>query len=142
MEPIESLLDKYWKGETTLAEEKRIQLYFEEQKTNGLTRDYFEGIARMKEMKYQGETPGFKIKFDRRWYSLAATLIIGLMVGVIALREIPKEDPYLVEDPQKALEITKNAFQMISNNLNQGKKYSNEINKINKSKQILENKEN
>ncbi len=139
MEPIESLLDKYWKGETTLEEEKLVKKHFAKQKTSeNVDGSYFNGISKRKEMKYRGETPGFHISFNKRWVSLAATVIIGVMVGIISLQQDSSKDPYLVEDPEKALEITRNAFQMISNNLNEGKKYSREINNINKSRQVLE----
>jgi len=142
MEPIESLLDKYWKGETSLEEEQVIKNYFRNGSGDFETSPYFKGIAKKGEMKYKGSVPGFKATFTKRWYSLAATIVIGVLVGAISLQQNKSADPYLVDDPQKAFEITKNAFQMISNNLNEGKRYSKEINKINKSEQILRDKNN
>ncbi|MEL6562038.1 MAG: hypothetical protein AAFQ94_27880 [Bacteroidota bacterium] len=146
MESIETLLDKYWKGDTTLEEEKIIKEYFRKKSENSKSPDihkgdltpYFGEIQRRSEMTYQGKVPGFKISFNRNWVSLAATVVIGIMAGFMTLQQNVTKDPYLVEDPEKALQIMKSTFQMISNNLDEGKKYSSEINKINKTRQILE----
>lgn len=146
MESIETLLDKYWKGETSLEEEERIKNYFGNKSGNSRSSEtlkndltpYFGEIERRSEMSYKGKVPGFKISFSRNWISLAATVIIGIMAGFLTLQQNVTKDPYLVEDPEKALQIMKSTFQMISNNLDEGKKYSSEINKINKTRQILE----
>jgi len=146
MESIESLLDKYWKGNTTLDEEKIIKEHYanqsgtekSEHEKSELLNGYFEEIERRKEMKYRGPVPGFSISFNRKWLSLAATIILGIAAGLITLQQNRERDPYLVDDPEKALEIVRNTFQMISNNLDEGKKYSAEINKINRTQQILE----
>lgn len=146
MESIETLLDKYWKGHTTLEEEQAIKEYYASDPSDDKTRNiekgslkaYFGEIQRRKKMSYTGKVPGFKISINRSWISLAATLVIGISVGIMTLQQSQIRDPYLVEDPEKALEIMKSTFQMISNNLDEGKKYSSEINKINKTRQILE----
>ncbi|MGB3468573.1 MAG: hypothetical protein WBA74_25035 [Cyclobacteriaceae bacterium] len=142
MESIESLLDKYWKGTTTLEEEALIKEHFaKESATNpGVTVEgaYFQEISSRRKVVYTGKIPGAKISFSRRWMSLAATIMIGICAGIITLQQEKVNDPYLVEDPEKALEIMRSTFSMISDNLDEGKKYSSEINKINKTQQILE----
>lgn len=142
MESIESLLDKYWKGATTLEEEALIREHFTKEPDsvlkNSVEGAYFSEISRRAEMTYKGKVPGMRLTFSRRWMSLAATVMIGIIAGIVTLNQDKVNDPYLVKDPEQALEIMRSTFSMISDNLDEGKKYSSEINKINKTQQILE----
>ena len=151
MESIESLLDKYWNGETTLEEEKLIKEHYAqlreetpEIKSNAHQQalvTYFGEIERRKQMRYVGSTPGFGVTFRKQWLSLAATVVIGIAAGVVSFQQSQNRDPFLVEDPDKAMEIVKTTFAMISDNLNEGKKYTSKIDKINRTKQIFKTKQ-
>lgn len=152
MESIESLLDKYWNGETTLEEEKLIKEYYaksgNEVNTDGkdgvhqqALQAYFGEINRRKQLQYEGATPGFRVTFRKQWLSLAATVVIGVIAGVVSFQQNQNRDPFLVEDPDKAMEIVKTTFAMISENLNEGKKYTSNIDKINRTKQIFKTKQ-
>ena len=152
MESIEALLDKYWNGETTLEEEQLVRDHYahvnsgnESTGTQGVTKDqqqavleaYFGEINRRKQMHYKGSSPGFRVTFRKQWLSLAATVVIGIVAGVMTIQQNQNRDPFLVEDPEKAMEIVKSTFSMISDNLNEGKKHASKIDKINRTKQIL-----
>jgi len=48
-----------------------------------------------------------------------------------------KPDQFAVEDPKEAFEITRASLMMVSERLNKGKTYSQELDKINKAKEII-----
>ncbi len=72
------------------------------------------------------------------WYTIAASLVIGLLVvGGLSQRQ-PAQSIYNLNDPQAALEVTRQALLMVSSGLNEGKTYSTtQLNQINKPKNIL-----
>jgi hypothetical protein len=137
---IKSLLEKYWQGDTSVEEEKRIKDYFKnnpDQTPEGL---YFEKIKSDKSSFPQKsfEHPGRKI--NRVWLSAAAAVFILLIsLPFIFNNQKQQPDQFAVDDPAKALEITRTSLQMVSNGLNKGKTYSNELVKFNEAKSIIKN---
>lgn len=133
MEPeVEDLLEKYWKGETTVAEERLVKAHFAKARNLSPTAQYFKSIDQQQQVKAEGISWKRKSNFTR--FSAAATIIVGLLVAFLTIENNPKKTQYVVEieDPQEALEITRNALMMISGGLNEGKQYSEELKKINK----------
>lgn len=131
--PIEELKEKYWKGETTLDEEKQLKQHFRSSPALSKESDYFRLLKKEREVKYEGET---KIPSRRRWVPAAASISIGLITALLVLQESSK-DPYAINDPEKALEETKKALMMIGSGLNEGHAYAMELTKINKAKEEL-----
>ena len=132
---IDELLEKYWKGETTLEEEKLIKSHF---KSNpSLTNDghYFKYLANQKNTKMEEVKP--IASRSRTWLSAAATITIGLITAVLVFNDANK-DPFAEEDPQKALEATRNALMMIGAGLNEGQQHAMELTKFNKAKEELQ----
>lgn len=132
MEPeFRELLEKYWKGETTVAEERQLKTHFAAGKDLSPTGQYFKSIRQQQQTKsdIRGSR---KSGFGR--FSAAATVVIGLFVAYLAYENTTQKPSFAVDDPQEALEITRNALMMISTGLNEGKQYSGELKKINKAK--------
>lgn len=136
---IKGLLEKYWQGNTTVEEEKLIKDYFKnnpDKTTEGL---YFEKIKSVKHSLPQKsfEHPGRRIR--RVWLSSAAAIIILLVSIPLVFNNQSQQDRFAIEDPAEALEITRASLQRVSNGLNKGKTYSNELVKFNKAKTIIKN---
>lgn len=134
---IKGILEKYWLGETTVDEERLMKEYFVKNPDQYPENLYFENIKLEKSIEPQKnfEHPGRKIK--RVWLSVAAAILIALIsVPFIFNNETP-QDQFAVEDPTEALEITRASLRMVSEGLNKGKTYSNELTKFNEAKQII-----
>lgn len=132
---IDDLLEKYWKGETSLEEEKVIKSHF---KSNpALTEDgsYFRFLAKQKEGTYEGSKA--QPKSNKTWLSAAATITIGLVTALLVFNDA-KKDPFAIDDPQEALEATRKALMMIGGELNEGQQHTMELTKINKAKEELQ----
>lgn len=134
---IEQLLEKYWNGETTLGDERKLKAYFE-QHPEAPEAQYFRKIAddRMKSPEKVFTHPGRKIR--RAWLSVAAALLIGLISLPFFLQQRPKADPYAVNNPEEALKITRASLMMISQKLNKGKTYTYELTKLDDAREIIE----
>ncbi|MEQ9404459.1 MAG: hypothetical protein RIM99_12775 [Cyclobacteriaceae bacterium] len=130
--PIERLIEKYWNGETTLDEEKKVKQYFKTNPALSLESEYFRFLKKKQSIKFDQKV---KKNSKRTWLSAAATVTIGLITALLVLQEA--KDPYAIDDPQKALEEAKKALMMIGSGLNDGQSYAMELNKINKAKEEL-----
>ena len=132
---IDELLNKYWEGSTSLEEERLIKSHF---KSNpSLTNDghYFRYLSKQKDTKMEkSEKSSTKSK---TWLSAAATITIGLITAVLVFNDANK-DPFAEEDPEKALEATRNALMMIGAGLNEGQIHAMELTKFNKAKEELQ----
>jgi hypothetical protein len=133
----EQLLEKYWRGETSVAEEQLIKAYFQQHPDESMEGQYF-GLAAsaasvIPEKAF--EHPG--IKRRRIWLSAAAAILIGLISIPFIINNEKSPEPYAVQDPMEAFEVTRASLQMVSNGLNKGKIYSKELTKFNEAKQII-----
>ncbi len=136
---IEKLKEKYWAGETTLAEEKELKAYFKENPT--LTKDgqFYADLNKQQRIRSNRSFAHPGKRNNKAWLSVAAVILILLTMGIVFFPDNTKQDQFAVEDPQEAFEITKASLMMISEGLNKGKTYSKELNKINKAKEIIHN---
>lgn len=134
---IEKLNEKYWAGETSLAEEKELKAYFK--KNPSLAKDgrYFADLNKQQQVNpaHSFSHPGRRR--TQTWMSMAAAILILITVGFFVFQNENKQDQFAVQDPQEAFEITKASLMMISEGLNKGKTYSQELNKINEAKEII-----
>jgi hypothetical protein len=135
---IEKLVDKYWKGETSLEEELVVKAHFKSNPALTNEGNYFRYLNSKKTEKY----PGGKAKWKRAnpWISAAATITIGVLTAVLVINDA-KKDPFAIDDPAKALEATRQALFMIGSGLKDGQSYTMELTKINKAKHELEETE-
>ncbi|MFT5570259.1 MAG: hypothetical protein ACI9RP_002311, partial [Cyclobacteriaceae bacterium] len=74
------------------------------------------------------------------WLSVAASILIGLTVGIWVLTDARNQRDFIEDDPQKAYEMTRKALMMMSTNLNQGAEYSASIKKINVVQDLISDK--
>ncbi|MEQ9467106.1 MAG: hypothetical protein RLN88_06805 [Ekhidna sp.] len=132
---IDKLLEKYWQGETSLEEEKVIKSHFKSNPGLNNESHYFRYLANQKLVKYEGSSRISRKKAT--WLSAAATVTIGIITAALVFNDA-KKDPFAIEDPEKALQATKEALMMISSELNQGQDHTLELTKFNKAKEELE----
>ncbi len=132
--PIESLLEKYWKGETSPEEEKLVKEHFRNNPALSKESDYFRLLSKARDVTFDQKV-SFKPKST--WLSVAATITIGVATATLVLQQSTK-DPFDIEDPKEALEATKKALMLIGMELNEGHSYTMEIKKINKAKEELD----
>ncbi len=132
---IEELLHKYWEGETSLEQEQLIKSYFKSNPSLSHEGHYFRYLNKQRQMSM--EQSNDKSKTSRTWLSAAATITIGLITAFLVFNEANK-DPFAEEDPEKALEATRNALMMIGAGLNEGQIHAMELTKFNKAKEELQ----
>ena len=130
---IDKLLEKYWKGETSLEEEKAIKSHFKSNPALTNEGHYFRYLADQKKVNFDGAKTIHK---KRTWLPAAATITVGIMTAALVFNDAGK-DPFAIEDPEKAFEATKKALMMISSGLNEGQTHTLELTKINKAKEEL-----
>jgi hypothetical protein len=137
--PIKKLLEKYWNGETSVSEEQEIKDFFKKNPSLADEGLYFRGLSKQKEV-YAGslfQHPG-KNAGKSNWYSaVAAALMLGIVVSSFFITQNQKPKQFVIDDPKEAYEVTRQALMMVSAGLNEGKTYTAEIEKFNKTKQII-----
>ena len=134
------LLEKYWQGETSVAEEKLIREYFKKNPDLSMEGQYFrETVSSRQEVSARTfEHPGRKRKLA--WLSMAAATLIVLMALPFVFNHETTQDQFAIDNPTEAYEITRASLMMVSNGLNKGKTFTKkELNKINEAKTIIIN---
>jgi hypothetical protein len=133
---IEELKQKYWEGTTSLEEEAELKMHFANNSTMGVEARYFATLQKANKRGVPDFVhPGQRTK--RMWMAVAASVMIGTATLTLLIKTNESKDPFLVEDPQEAYELTKNAMMMMSTGLNQGTVATTELKKINKAEEIL-----
>lgn len=147
---IENILEKYFQGETTIAEENQLKEYFSSSNVAQHLEQYkpmFGYFSQVKQQKSTQETPLPKSQNKKQnvaWLSIAAAAVVLLSIGtyfyvsekntapVVAQTELGTYD-----DPEEALEATQKALALLSSNVNVGiesvqyiKEYEQSKNKI------------
>lgn len=124
---IEVLLEKYFEGETSIAEEIELKNYFSSPNVAPHLEQYqplFGYFSIAKEQKYTQQIPLHSIKRKVAWLSIAASVVIMLGIGsyVYFNANVAKENNELgsYDDPEEALAATQKALAMLSNNVNVG----------------------
>lgn len=134
---IDELIEKYWEGNTSLEEEKQIKAYFKENPSLAPQGLYFRDLEQKSKIRSNQKFANPGKKTLKAWMSVAATISIGVFVGLMVLRDAGQRNDFEIEDPQEAYEITKKALMMMSTSLNEGQVYSTELQKLNKAEEIL-----
>lgn len=140
-EQIAALLEKYWEGETSLEEDRRLKGYF----ASGAVDERLQPVAPLFQMlrhdqaqQYTGPARKPRLLTFSSWRSWAvAASVVGLLLMGWLCWEIPvrpadpaaglptagpgfQNDTY--EDPEKAAAEIKAALALVSSKLNKGKK--------------------
>lgn len=135
---IEELLETYFEGNTTLAEEATLSAYF----TNGDVAEHlqtyqplFAGFeaARNEVSEQQLELPTNKVSKNRTWwYGIAASLVIAISIAGYTFSE-----PSLTSEEQEAIAAfnkSKDAMMLLALNFNKGTEDLAHINQFTVSK--------
>lgn len=128
---IEILLEKYFQGETSIAEEKELTNYFSSSDVAQHLEQYkplFGYFSLAKEQKGKQEIPQFPTTRAKKrsfvWLSVAASVVVLLGIGtyVYTNSNVTNEDQKLgsYDDPEVALRETQKALAMLSSNVNKG----------------------
>ncbi len=124
---IEILLEKYFKGMTSIAEENELRTYFSSaQVAQQLVKyqHFFKGIDQAKKEQFTQIVPFYKQNRPVLWLSIAASVIVAVGVGSYAFfntdTKPPQSDLGTYEDPKVAFEATQKALSLLSNNINVG----------------------
>lgn len=145
---IEDILEKYFQGETSIAEENQLKEYFSSPNVAQHLEQYkpmFGYFSQAKEQKSTYEIPLQSKKRNVAWLSIAASAVVLLGIGTYFFVS-EKNDTTAVasqtelgtyDDPEEALKATQKALALLSNNVNVGiesvhyiKEYEQSKNKI------------
>lgn len=154
---IEDILEKYFQGETSIAEEKELKEYFSSPNVAQHLEQYkpmFGYFSQVKEQKSTQELENLvqtdeaiPLKTKKRnvaWLSIAASVVVLLGVGTYFYVSEKNAGPAVAQselgtydDPEEALAATQKALALLSNNVNVGiesvqyiKEYEQSKNKI------------
>jgi hypothetical protein len=124
---MEALLEKYFEGETSIAEENELKDYFSSSYVAEHLEQYrplFGYFAEAKEQKLTNNVTLISKKQKVAWLSLAASVVVMLGIGTYTYFNVNtvKENKELgtYNDPKEALEATQKALAMLSNHVNVG----------------------
>lgn len=141
---IEILIEKYFQGETSLAEEKELRSYFSSPDVAPHLEQYkamFGYFTEAKQQQFTKEIPQVKSNNKVMWISIAASIVV--LFGVVtfftnnmALQE-PQNELGSYETPEEAFRETQKALALLSENVNTGmesvsylQEYENAKNKV------------
>jgi hypothetical protein len=124
---MEALLEKYFEGETSIAEENELKNYFSSLNVATHLEQYkplFGYYSEAKKENFEKELPLIPKKIKTAWLSIAASIAVLLGVGAYTYFNVNevKENKELgtYDDPKEALEATQKALAMLSNHVNTG----------------------
>ena len=143
---IEDILEKYFQGETSIAEENQLKEYFSSPNVAQHLEQYkpmFGYFSQAKEQKSTQEIPLQTKKQNVAWLSIAASAVILLGIGTyFYVSENNKTNTAVAsqtelgtyDDPEKALKATQKALALLSSNVNVGIESVQYINEYEQSK--------
>ncbi len=144
---IELLLEKYFEGQTTIAEEKELKDYFSSSNVAQHLVQYqslFGYFSAAKEQKSQHEIPPFPMnRYKKRnvaWLSIAASVVVLFSVatlGYFNYNESQEQDLGTYQDPEVAFRETQKVLSLLSQNVNVGIESVQHINEFEDSKNLI-----
>ncbi|HEU4788706.1 MAG TPA: hypothetical protein VFS71_03385 [Flavobacterium sp.] len=124
---MEALLEKYFEGETSIAEENELKDYFSSSNVAPHLEQYrplFGYFTEAKEQKLTNNVFPVSKKRKLAWLSIAASIVVLMGVGTYTYfnTNSVKENKELgtYDDPEEAFEATQKALAMLSDNVNVG----------------------
>jgi hypothetical protein len=139
---IEQLLELYFEGETTSAEEKELQYYFSSSNVAPHLEQYkplFNYFSQAKKQEYLKEFPKQHKNPKLRWISIAASVVVLLGVGSYLFLNESHENKDLgtYDDPEIAFRETQKALALLSNHVNTGIESVHYIEEYQNSKNLI-----
>nr|WP_199000061.1 hypothetical protein [Flavobacterium sp. ASV13] len=127
---IEDILEKYFQGETSIAEEKQLKEYFSSPNVAQHLEQYKPMFGYFSQVKQQKSTQEIPLKTKKRnvaWLSIAASAVVLLGVGTYFYMSEKNITPVVMQselgtydDPEEALAATQKALALLSSNVNVG----------------------
>jgi hypothetical protein len=141
LDRIEKLVEKYFDGETSIAEEKELKDYFSSLNVAQHLEQYkpvFGYFSQAKQEQFSAILP-LKSKKQNRvvWLSVAASVVVMFGVGFFAYQntsETTQEKLGVINDPEVAFKETKKALALISKHVNTGIESVNYLDEFEQSK--------
>lgn len=142
---IETLIDKYFDGETSLNEERQLQDYFSSPNVAQHLEQYralFGYFAKEREQRFDGALPLEPRKRKAvAWLSVAASVVVLLGVGTFAYKTIQPQttagDLGTYDDPELAFQQTQKALDMLATHVNTGVESVEYINEYEQQKDLV-----
>ncbi|MFW0738939.1 MULTISPECIES: hypothetical protein [unclassified Flavobacterium] len=127
---IEIILEKYFEGETTIAEENQLKEYFSSPDVAQHLEQYKPMFGYFSQVKEQKSTQTIPLETKKRkvaWLSIAASAVVLLGVGTYFYVSEKNVTPVTAQtelgtydNPEEALAATQKALALLSNNVNVG----------------------
>jgi hypothetical protein len=124
---IEDLLEKYFQGETSIAEENELRNYFSSSNVAQHLEQYkpiFGYFSLAKGHQFTPEIPPQSKKRNVAWISIAASVVVLLGIGTYAYYSADvvnkSQDLGTYDDPEEAFKATQKALSLLSDNVNVG----------------------
>lgn len=124
---VEILLEKYFQGESSIAEENELRKYFSSSDVAQHLLQYqplFAYFSQEKEQKFTPEFPSQSRKKYWGWLSVAASAVVLLGIGTFTYVNYQKSNKAEVlgtyDDPEIAFKQTQKALALLSNHVNTG----------------------
>ncbi|TDE53666.1 hypothetical protein [Flavobacterium sp. GT3P67] len=123
----ENLLEKYFQGETSIAEENELRNYFSSLNVAQHLEQYkpiFGYFSLAAAHQFTPEIPPQSKKRNVAWISIAASVVVLLGIGTYAYYSADvvnkSQDLGTYDDPEKAFRATQKALSLLSDNVNVG----------------------
>lgn len=142
LKKIETILEKYFQGETSISEENELKNYFSSADVAQHLEQYkpiFGYFSKAKEQEFKQTIPLQAKKRKVAWLSIAASVIVLLGISTFTYLHQPQEpnDLGTYDSPEAAFEATQKALSMLSKNVNVGIESVSYINEFQNSKELI-----
>ena len=137
---IESLTEKYFRGETSIAEEKQLKDYFSSEDVAQHLAQYkpmFCYFLQAKLLKSAKQIPLQTKKHSVAWLSIAASVVVMLGVGAFVYYSSQSADLGTYDDPEIAFRETQKALSLLSGNVNKGLKSVKYVDEFDSAKDMI-----
>lgn len=143
LDKIEILLEKYFQGETSIAEENELTNYFSSPDVAQHLEQYkplFGYFSIAREQKFTPEIPLQTKKRNVAWLSIAASVVVLLGIGTFTFfnhEKVEEHDLGTYDNPEIAFRETQKALALLSENVNVGIGSVQYINEYQNSKDLI-----
>lgn len=139
---IEILLEKYFDAETSIAEEKQLQLYFSSPDVAPHLEQYrpmFGYFTQAGTQQFEKPLPLKAKRNYRPWISVAACVVVmlGMFTFLNNEEQASQNELGTYDDPEVAFRETQKALNMLSKNVNVGVESVNYIGEYEKSRKTI-----
>ena len=139
---IETILEKYFQGETSVSEEKELKSYFSSSDVAQHLEHYkplFGFFSKAATQEFEQTIPLKTKKRNVKWLSIAASVVVLLGISTFTFLHQPKQSSDLgtYESPEAAFEATQKALSMLSKNVNVGIESISYIDEFQNSKELI-----